>query len=214
MAWCHVAISALPNLRAKSPELSASWLCWVSSSVSLSNFWPAAAHVMPFCCALAIECHQRRSDLPLRQVDFMYRRLEPRPAVHFALEFSREKTASKCELGSNNTLLRVKSKQSLQFLLFCLVCKGILHLGLVGFFVFVISKPALSRRTLLWTGFPANGNGIFISCALVGKAQESALQHVALPSACPPHSWPWEVALALLSSQHSGKYQAQCLTPS
>lgn len=108
---------------------------------------------MPFCCALAIECHQRRSDLPLRQVDSIYRTLEPRPAVHFALEFSRGKTVSKCELGSNNTLLRVKRKQSLQFLLFCLVYKGILHLGL-GFFVFCFFKTCTKQEDLTLNRFP------------------------------------------------------------
>lgn len=35
----------------------------------------AISDQLPFCSALAIECHQQRSDLPLRQVDFVDRSL-------------------------------------------------------------------------------------------------------------------------------------------
>lgn len=59
----------------------------------------AISDQLPFCSALAVECHQQRSDLPLRQVDFVGRRPDPRPAVHFAFEFMREKAVSKSELG-------------------------------------------------------------------------------------------------------------------
>lgn len=78
--------------RAKTPKHSASRLCSVWNRVSLSSFWPAAPWGMSFSLAPAILRHQQRYDLPSRQVDVVYRRLEPRPAVHFAFEFSRENT--------------------------------------------------------------------------------------------------------------------------
>jgi len=60
---------------------------------------------MPFGVTVAAEHQQRRSDLPLRQVDFVDRRLEPRPAVHFALNSVGKKTLSKSGLARDNALL-------------------------------------------------------------------------------------------------------------
>lgn len=139
-------------------------------------FHQAISDQLPFYFALAIECHQQRSDPPLRQVDFVYRRLEPRPAVHFAFEFSRgKKTYPNLNLEAITLYLEWKGRKVSSCYCSALSAKCLCIWG--GFF----AKPALSRRTWLWTGFSASAGNILISCTWAGRAQGSALQHVALP---------------------------------
>lgn len=140
-AMLHQVLHPL-SPRAKTSKHSASRLCSVWNRVSLSSFWPAAPQGMRFSLAPAIQRHQQRYDLPSRQVDVVYRRLEPRPAVRFAFEFSREKPVSKSELGRNKALLKSEREgKSPAVVLPCLQ-----RVSAFGAFYFS-AKPELSRKT-------------------------------------------------------------------